>query len=205
MKNNHEKKYCSTNLFSFFIAAKDSCSAHETNFYAKILSGVNFLQNTSLDGNKSSYKSGYIIAGSLGLDWCYGLSLEAEYAFRRNDLRKTRFFVEGFSKHGHFQTSSWMVNLLWDLPLCSCTFWDIQPFVGAGMGYDSHRIHSSNSRIIFRQKWNHFSWQMMAGLAYPIFCNSEISLEYKFHQGGSHFYNHSLGVGLLYKFGSLWK
>lgn len=184
---------------------EDSCCVHETNFYAKILSGANFLQNTSSNGNKSTYKTGYIIAGSLGYCWRYGLFLEAEYAFRRNNIRKIHFFVDGFSKHGHFQTSSYMVNLLWDLPLSSwkCGFGNIQPFIGAGIGYDSQQMHSSNSRIIFSQKWSHFSWQMMAGLASPIFCNTEMTLEYKFHQGGCQFYNHSVGVGLVYKFGYL--
>lgn len=97
-----------------------------------------------------------------------------------------------------------MANLLWDLPLSSwgCEFWNIQPFIGAGIGDDFQRMHASNSRIVFKQKWNHFSWQAMAGLAYPIFRNTEITLEYKFHQGG-HFYNHSIGVGLVYKFGFL--
>jgi outer membrane autotransporter protein len=95
-----------------------------------------------------------------------------------------------------------MANLLWDLPLSSwgCAFWNIQPFIGAGIGYDFQQMHSSNSRIIFNQKWHHFSWQVMAGLAYPLFCNTEITLEYKFHQGGCHFNNHSVGVGLVYKF-----
>ena len=41
-----------------------------------------------------------------------------------------------------------------------------------------------------------FLGRVMAGLAYPIFCNTEITLEYKFHQGGCHFHNHSIGVGL---------
>jgi len=94
-----------------------------------------------------------------------------------------------------------MANLLWDL--LGCAFWKIQPFIGAGIGYDFQQMHASNSRIIFNQKWNHFSWQAMAGFAYSIFCNTEITLEYKFHQGGSHFYNHSVGVGLVYKFGFL--
>ena len=182
---------------------KTACCVDETNFYAKILGGANFLQNTTIEGNKSTYKTGYIIAGSLGYCWRYGLRLEAEYAFRRNAIRKIDFFTEGFSRHGHFQTSSYMANLLWDLPLSSwgCAFWNIQPFIGAGIGYDFQQMHSSNSRIIFNQKWNHFSWQAMAGLTYPIFCNTEITLEYKFHQGGCHFYNHSVGVGLVYKFG----
>lgn len=183
---------------------EDSC-CDETNFYGKVFGGANFLQNTSINENKSTYQTGYIIAGSLGYSWSCGLSLEAEYAYRRNEIKKIDFFEEGTSKHGHFQASSYMGNLLWDLPLSSlgCACWNIQPFIGAGVGYDFQQVHSSNSRIIFNQKWNHFSWQAMAGLAYPIFCNTEITLEYKFHQGGCHFDNHSVGAGLVYKFGFL--
>ena len=55
---------------------KTACCVDETNFYAKILGGANFLQNTKIDGNKSTYQTGYIIAGSLGYCWCYGLRLE---------------------------------------------------------------------------------------------------------------------------------
>lgn len=180
---------------------EDISCIDETNFYVKIFGGANFLQNTAIEDNKSKYQTGYIIAGSLGYCW-NGLHLEAEYAYRRNAIRKIHFIREGFSKHGHFQTSSYMANLLWELPLSSwgCAFWDIQPFIGAGIGYDFQQMHSSNSRIIFNQRWNHFSWQVMTGLAYQIFCNTEIALEYKFHQGGCHFYNHSVGVGLAYHF-----
>ena len=195
----------------FFMAAdaeaqewcdEDTCCVDETNFYVKLLGGANFLQNTTLQGNHSTYQTGYIVAGSLGFCW-HGLSLEAEYAFRRNALSKIHFALEGSSNHGHFQASSYMGNLLWDLPLSSwgCALWNIQPFIGAGLGYDFQQMHSSNSRIIFNQKWHHLSWQLMAGLAYPIFCNAEITLEYKFHQGGCHFYNHSLAAGLVYNFG----
>ncbi len=182
--------------------AKDSGCVEETHFYAKILGGANFLQNTSIQGNKTTYETGYIAAGSLAYCWRYGLCFEGEYAFRNNSIEKIHFVTEGFSDHGYFQTSSAMANLLWDLPLCSwgCTFWDIQPFIGAGIGCDFQKMHASNSRIVFNQKWTRFSWQAMAGLAFPIFRNTQISLEYKFHQG-SHFYNHTFGVGLVYNFG----
>lgn len=197
-----------TSSLLFFIAAEaqaqnwcleESCCAGEINIYGKILGGVNFLQ----DRKKAKYDTGYIISASLGYCWRYGLCVEGEYAFRRNAIRKIHFFGEGCSKHGHFQTSSFMVNLLWDMPLSSwgCSFWNIRPYVGAGIGYDTHHLHSSNSRIVFRQKWHHFSWQMMVGLAYEIFCNTDISLEYKYHHGGHHFDNNSLGVGVSYKFG----
>lgn len=197
----------------FFMAANtqaqeccdESSCCVETNFYAKLLSGVNFLQNTSLNGNHTTYQPGYIVAGSLGYSWCYGLSVEAEYAFRSNDISKINFTEEGSSRHGYLDTSSYMVNLLWDLPISSWgrACWEIQPFIGAGIGYDHQHMHSSNSRIVFDQKWNHFAWQLMAGISYPIFCNAEMTFEYIFHQGGCHFYNHTFGIGLVYNFGFL--
>ncbi len=48
---------------------EDSCCPNGMNFYAKILGGANFLQNTTIDGNKASYQTGYIIDGSLGYCW----------------------------------------------------------------------------------------------------------------------------------------
>lgn len=184
---------------------QDSCVVDEKNFYVKISTGANFLQNITIDRNKSTYQTGYLISSYLGYCWHYGIRIEGEYAYRRNALRKIHFFGEESSKHGHFQTSSWMANLLWDLPLSSwgCAFWNIQPFIGAGVGYDVQRMHASNPRIVFNQRWNRFSWQLMTGLNYPIFCNTDLSLEYKFHQGSCHFYNHSVGFGVRVKFG-LW-
>ncbi len=127
--------------------------------------------STTVDGNEASYETGYIVAGSLGYCWHYGLRLEAEYAFRRNDIREIAFLWRRF-----FQTWIFPNFFVYGQPIMGfafifvgCAFWNIQPFIGAGIGYDFQQMHSSNSRIIFNQKWNHFSWQLMAGLAYPIF------------------------------------
>lgn len=192
----------------FFRAAdaqEASCSIDKKCFYAKFFAGANFLENTTINENKCTYQTGYIIAGSLGYFCCYGLHVEAEYAYRRNAINKIHFFGQGSSKHGHFQASSWMANLLWDLPLCSwgCRFWNIRPFIGTGVGCDLQKMYALSSRIDFHQKWTHFSWQLMTGLVFPIFRNVEMSLEYKFHQAGSHFFNQSVGIGLTYKFGFL--
>lgn len=178
------------------------CCVKRKDFYAKVLAGANLLQNAIANENRSFYQTGYMIGGSLGYCWRYGLSLEGEYAYRRNGIRKIYFFGQGTSHNGHLQASSAMANLFWNLPLSACGYacWNIKPFIGAGIGYDFQQMHSKNSRINFQQKWNCFSWQMMAGIAYPIVCNTEMTLEYKFHQGG-HFYNHTIGIGLVYKFG----
>lgn len=181
--------------------AEECCCVDQTDFYAEIASGVNFLQNTKTNGNKATYDTGYLVSGIVGYRWCHGLRLEAEYAYRRNAISRIHFFQEGSSKHGHFQTSSIMANLLWDLPLsswgCGCL---VQPYIGAGIGYDFQKMNASNSRVSFHQKWRHFSWQAIAGLSYPIFCNTELTLEYKYHQGGCEFRNQSLGIGILCHF-----
>lgn len=201
-------------LFLFFMAARvhaqelceeDTCCLSLTNTYVKVFSGVNFLQNTTIDENKSTYQTGYIVAGSLGYNFCYGLSLEAEYAFRRNEIREIHFASEGSSKSGYLQTSSYMGNLIWDVPL---SLWDLtlsgfNPFIGVGFGYDVSQMQSSNSRIVFNQDWDQFSWQLMCGVAYKVFRDIDIDLEYKYHASGCQFHNHSVGIGLRYKFGFL--
>ena len=97
-----------------------------------------------------------------------------------------------------------MGNLIWDLPLASwvgCGCWGIQPFIGGGAGYDVQQVHGHDEFLVFSENKKHFAWQVIAGLGYPIFCNTDVSIEYKFHKGGfNHLYNHSLGVGLTYKF-----
>jgi opacity protein-like surface antigen len=182
---------------------KVSCCVDRTNVYAKIFGGANFLQKTSISENEATYDTGYIVAGSLGYCWRYGLHWEAEYAFRRNPIRKIHFSSEGYSKNGYFQTSSYMANMLWYLPLSTWGYpcLNLRPLIGAGVGYDSQQMRASNSRIIFNQKRHPFSWQLMAGLAYTIYCNTELTLEYKFHQGGSQVNNNTIGVGLAYRFG----
>lgn len=178
------------------IPALSWSSEEDPSFYAKIWSGAHWLQNTSLDHNRASYKTGFLVSGSLGYRFCSDFRVEAEYAYRRNAISKIDFFAEGDSRSGHFKTSSYMANLFWDLPYCEF----FNPFVGAGIGYDSQKMHASNDRVIFDQKWHHFSWQVMTGLSYPLLCNTDLVVEYQYHQGGCHFKNHAIGLGLVYSF-----
>ncbi len=171
-------------------------SAHADDFYTKLLTGPNFLQDTGIDDNFASYKTGYLVGASLGYAFNESFSVEAEYAYRRNEINKIEFFNQGESNHGHFHATSIMGNLFWNAPLCC--FDDIQPYIGAGIGYDFQKMRASNDRVRFQQDWNDVSWQVMAGITYPFFCNTKLSLEYRYHQGGCRFYHHTIGIGISF-------
>jgi len=180
----------------------DDCTfTDENEFYVKVFGGANFIPNRTNGAVSNRYKTGYIVSGSLGYTWRYGLGLEAEYAFRRNSLKNIHFFGRTFSIDGHFQSSSYMANVLWHLPLenWGCYLWQLRPYIGGGIGVDVQQIHAKDLDFGFRDNKKGFAWQLMAGLEYPIFCNLNISLEYKFHKGPfSHIDNHSVGIGLSY-------
>lgn len=193
-------------IFSLSLEAYQSypCCINTNNFYAEIFGGANFLQTQRSGGIKSTYKTGYIVSGSLGYKYCYGLRLEAEYAFRRNSLQKIHFFGRSFNLSGHLESSSYMANLLWDLPIeCwGCTLWNLKPFIGAGIGYDNQHLHAKSAGLNFKHHKRGFAWQFIAGLKYPIFCDTDLSFEYKLHHGRlKHIYSHSIGIGLTYSFG----
>lgn len=178
-----------------------NCCIFGNEFYGEIFGGPNFLQSSTDGGVRTKYKTGYVVSGSFGYSWCYGLRLEAEYAYRRNSYKNIHFFGRTFPIQGHFQSSSYMANLLWDLPLSSrgCNCWQIQPFIGGGVGYDVQQIHANNAGFGYRESKKGFAWQVSAGLAYPIFCNTTISIEYQFHKGSlNHIYNHTMGIGFTY-------
>lgn len=184
-------------LALLFFTAQVQAQCNRT--YAQLLIGPNFLQSTGINGNSATYDTGFLVAASVGYDWRCGLSFEAEYAYRRNEIDHIDFFINQSAEGGFYDASSCMVNLLWDFPSWLCLPCNLQPFIGAGIGCDFIKMHSSNSQVRFHQKWTQFSWQLMTGVAYPLCCNTELTLEYLFHQGGCHFNNHSIGFGLVYR------
>ena len=185
-------------LSSFIYADHDTYD----NFYTKLLGGVNFLQTESNGEIKPSFNPGYVVSGSLGYQWCSGLQVEVEYAFRRNSMRKIHYFGQDFKIPGSFQSSSYMANLLWDFSIWECFLGSIQPFFGGGIGYDVQQFQASEDGFKTVQNKKGFAWQLMAGLNYPLFSNTEIALEYRFHKGPLHnFFSHAIGVSFTYKFG----
>lgn len=168
------------------------------NMYSELFIGANILQT-----NPKDYETGYDISFALGYRCPYGFRFEGEYAYRRNELEEKHF--HHCKGSGFFQSSSYMANFLWDMPLTSwgLDFCSIFPFGGAGVGYDFQQVHTKHKNHLARSNTisEHFSWQVIAGLSYPITYTANITLEYKYHKGGlDNIYNHSVGIGLLCKF-----
>ena len=175
---------------------------NKTLLYSEVLGGINFLKTNKCNKVKSHYHPGYIVSGSLGYRWCGGINIEVEYAFRRNEFKNIKFSDHNYSLDGHFQSSSYMGNWLWYIPASfGHNFWNLKSYVGFGMGYDFQQVHGSNDELVFIQTEKGFAWQLMAGLSYPLFCKTMLSLEYKLHQGRlTYIYNNSLGVSLTHRF-----
>src|ERR1700728_4761020 len=71
----------------------DNCCCDETPpFYGEFFGGANFIESSKRRHVKADFDTGYILSGSIGYRWCYGLRLEFEYAYRRNNLRKVHVF-----------------------------------------------------------------------------------------------------------------
>lgn len=189
----------------------DDCCYDENNLYVEIFGGANFLQvGTPKKHIHPSYDTGYMIDGAIGYRWNCGPRVEFEYAYRRNNLDNIKIYDTNYHPHGHLQTSSYMGNFLWDFNLAQWGYncWDITPFIGAGIGYDVQQIKAHREVVEttdvdpnFHKEKKGFAWQVIAGLGYPIMCNANITLEYKFHRGPlTHVNNHTVGVGLVYQF-----
>lgn len=125
-------------------------------------------------------------------------------------------------KKKEFIQNAYMFNGFYDLGLCQD--WCFKPFVGVGIGYvqtrNSHHdfsnfeessssssssrcgsSSSSDNHCKKSNKNNGFAWQLIAGIAYPICDEVDLSIEYRFFKGKEHnLYNNDIGVGLKYYF-----
>ncbi len=171
--------------------------------YLEAFGGANFLSNFTQDGVTTAFETGYAFSGSLGCSYYYGFRLEAEFAYRRNTIDTIEFFGRAFSIPGHYQCTSWMGNLLWELPLDRwlCRRISLKPIIGGGLGYDDQHIHGDLGILTYTVVEKGFAWQVMAGLVYRALNCVDISVDYKCHEGRmDSLFNHSIGLALNYHF-----
>ena len=197
-------------------------------FYVGGYGAANFLQFDRNHNNLHHHNNrvGYALAGAIGYRWCNNFRLEAEVSYRHNKLHRHRFFgssssdllgssSSGFGRrHNSYREWSYLANAYYDLPTC----WWVNPYVGAGIGYASQRLHRNNGLLTsdsslvsldssssdfggHRNRRRGFAWQVIGGVAYPIDECLEVSVEYRFHMGRlNRLYNHDIGAALRYFF-----
>jgi opacity protein-like surface antigen len=194
---------------------EDPCCEDQTGFYIGGFGGANFI-STSRDcstNTKRDFNTGYVLNASIGYRWCHDVRFEFEYAYRNNQGRHRNTsgttVCTSRTKHKHFIQNAYMFNGFYDLNLALCNDWGMKPFVGAGIGYVNARNghHHNNCPIVGavsssrKKDKNGFAWQLIAGIAYPICDEIDISLEYRFFKGRERrLYNNDVGMGLKYYF-----
>ena len=179
-----------------------------TGLYVGAGAGLNFLQDTelttrggvrnSLDFNgastrgKATYDLGWGIVGSLGWGFGNGLRVEVEGSYRQNDVSTIRGFgpLPPFGRVGGSQNSyGVMANVLYDFDLTRYGIAWMQPYVGAGVGYQwvqygKVRGTSVNAPVqLFSDDTDgRFAYQAILGVAFPIQSvpGLAITTEYRF-------------------------
>ncbi len=192
---------------------EDICCEDQTGFYVGTFAGANFISSSHSHGgsayhNKRHFNTGYVVDASVGYRWCHDIRMEFEYAYRSNQGRH-RWYSAGntsgsyCSKHKNFVQNAYMFNGFYDIG--GCQDWCVKPFVGAGVGYANTRNGRHHNSSDSSSRHHHcnggFAWQIIAGLAYPICDEIDLSLEYRFFKARERkLYNNDVGVGLKYYF-----
>lgn len=180
----------------------DPCCTQD-GYYIGGFAGANWLTNSKHHhgryNRRHKFDTGYALAASIGYRWC-NFRAEFEYSYRRNQFKGRRYSERYSRNKAHVWSNSYLVNAFWDIPWCND--WCLKPFVGGGIGYATQRLgFRHSSRYNNSDKKNGFAWQVIAGLAYPICDNLDISLEYRFHKGRlKDVYSQNVGAGLRYYF-----
>jgi|GEM_PF-907695 len=199
---------------------EDPCCEDLTGFYIGGFGGANFISTSrNCNQDRRSFDTGYVLNASIGYRWCHDVRFEFEYAYRsnkgnhkhngsRSDCDECETSSGYGSKHKSFIQNAYMFNGFYDLAMCQD--WCFKPFVGAGIGYVQTRNSHHNFKNIsdtgssghrHSNKNNGFAWQLIAGIAYPICDEVDLSLEYRFFKGKErNLYNNDIGVGMKYYF-----
>lgn len=131
-------------IFSALLALTASATVQaDESVYVGFLGGANWMNLTSQHHNHNrgrvDLSTGYLLGGSLGFEWCEGISLEAEIAYRHNNVHRFKFkehsHRHGRHVHGDVHTTSYLANAYYSIPFDECCDFAIKPYLGVGIGY----------------------------------------------------------------------
>ncbi len=180
----------------------DPCCSNDS-WYVGGFAGANWLTGNRHQGcfsGKTRYQTGYALAVSVGRTIGCDFRAEFEYIYRNNEF-KGNTDCDFCAPRGDVWSNAYMLNGFYNISLCND--WCLQPFVGLGIGYATHRIDLKRNAFICENsnKKNGFAWQVIAGVEYPFCDNIAIALEYRFFQSQlKNLYSQTLGAGLRYSF-----
>lgn len=158
--------------------------------YIGALGGVNLLyQNNHKCDHDLKYKTGYGVGGTIGYRLCNDIRVEAEFIYRRNELK-------GSLDCGHRRSYTLMANGLYDIDLCSC----ITPYIGGGLGAYWDKLSFPHDFCGGKSNKTRFAIQAIAGASYSVWCNTEIFADYHYLWAAKSLQNHLFALGLRYFF-----
>ncbi|KAA5609131.1 OmpA family protein [Rhodovastum atsumiense] len=165
--------------------------------------GANFLQNQTIKGvqlpgapyafagSNPKFDTGLATLGSVGWGFGNGLRVELEGNYRFNNLRS----VGGIpgSPTGTEEKYGAMVNVLYDIDIAryGLSFYNISPYVGAGVGWVHNRWSNVNvgsgapggTLLRINSQVDDIAYQAIAGVAFPIEAvpGLAVTAEYRFY------------------------
>ncbi|WP_068469682.1 outer membrane protein [Candidatus Protochlamydia phocaeensis] len=167
--------------------------------YAGVRGGVCFSERQSHSHATFKFEPGYYLGGAIGYQLCY-LRFEGEVNYQRTALDTVKLGFHNPRIHGATSTWSCMGNGLFYLPV----YLFVQPYIGAGIGYAHTHTHwnykSTDSWIFGYAKRKHDSTQnglagqLIVGLSYPLLCDTDLGLEYRYFRQDKDVKTHRLGL-----------
>ncbi len=179
-----------------------------TGLYVGAGAGLNWLQDTELSSKgslantlgaagvntrgKATYDLGWGVVASLGWGFGNGLRVEIEGNYRQNEVDTVRGFnpLPPFAGvKGRQDSYGVMANVLYDFDLTRYGIAWMQPYVGAGVGYqwmDFRNIRGTSVnapvRFFANDSDGRFAYQAILGVAFPIQSvpGLAITTEYRF-------------------------
>lgn len=196
-------------------------SAQAADGYVSLFGGGSFLEKPGFSGTSrthttttlfftskqsvdTSFKTGYVLGGNIGVDWGT-FRTEFELGYRHNKSSssarlKTSYSVNGGSFGGSaysttsrndivaagLNLSAWslMANAWYD-------FHDIlphgiTPYVGGGLGFAQVKLSGNLDSIKLNEKdATTFAWQLGAGVSYPVTQSMKLFVDYRYFAADS--------------------
>lgn len=169
-------------------------------WYIKGSGGVNFI---NAEGS-AEINPGYYVAGSLGYRFSPFFRIEAEGAYRHNNLHKLIYDTLEIPFDTPIHTSAAMGNLFLDFPCFEVLF----PYIGGGIGAQWVRSHGTcyaededNIYVLkYRIKHNGFAYQVIAGIGVELGIRNKLIVDYRYLNGVDALANHTLAMSLMHDF-----